>query len=282
MTTANRPNILLTNDDGIDSPGLWAAANALRKLGFVTIAAPRDQNSATGRSMPLSSDGRITRRVLTIGDQQWETFAVGGSPAQTVLHAIMELMPAKPDLVVSGINYGENLGQSITVSGTVGAAMEGAALGIPSIAASLQLDDEVHYLSHSHEVDFAVAGHFVHLFARMMLENLMPADVHLLKIDVPHGSTPETPWEITSLAPYRYYQPYVIRKGSLEENGEIAGRLWVDPEKVAVHTDVHTMAVLKHVSVTPVSLDMTSRVDLPTLEKTFRAHIDSAGDPAVA
>ncbi len=270
MTEGKRPNILLTNDDGIDSPGIWAAAKALAKLGFVTIAAPRDQASATGRSMPLSSDGRITRRVLDIGDQKWETFAIGGSPAQAVLHAVLELMPERPDLLVSGINYGENLGQSITVSGTVGAAMEGAAMGIPSIAASLQLHGDVHYLSYSDTVDFEVAGHFVKIFAQLMLEHKMPADVQLLKIDVPHGSTVDTPWEITSLAPYRYYMPYVVREGSLEEKGQIAGRLTPIRNETTPKTDVFAMAFANTVSVTPISLDMTSRVDLSQLEADFR------------
>ena len=123
-----RIQILLTNDDGIQSPGLWAAAAALSKLGYVTVAAPRDQASSTGRSLPrVSEGGRIEQKILRINDQQWPVYAVGGTPAQVVLHALLEIMPGPPHLVVSGINYGENLGTSVTISGTVGAAMEGAA-----------------------------------------------------------------------------------------------------------------------------------------------------------
>jgi len=138
-----RYQILLTNDDGIQSPGIWAAAEALSKLGFVTLAAPRDQASSTGRSMLLTSDGRIHSNTLRIGNQDWQAYAVGGTPAQTVMHAVLEIMADNPpDLVVSGINYGENVGDIITISGTVGAAMEGASLGIPSMAVSLQLTSD--------------------------------------------------------------------------------------------------------------------------------------------
>jgi 5'-nucleotidase len=122
----SQSQILLTNDDGIESPGLWAAARALSSIGFVTIAAPREQTSASGRSLPRSSDGIIEVRKLQIGSQEWDTYAIVGSPAQAVLHAVLEIMPQRPDLVVSGINYGENIGTAITLSGTVGAALEAA------------------------------------------------------------------------------------------------------------------------------------------------------------
>src|SRR5512137_740517 len=111
--------ILLTNDDGIRSPGLWAAAEALSDLGYVTVAAPRDQSTAMGRSMPHVSDGVIRPETLHVRDKDWTVYAVGGSPAQAVLHGILEIMPQRPDLVVSGINYGENVATGITVSGTV-------------------------------------------------------------------------------------------------------------------------------------------------------------------
>ena len=100
-----RYQILLTNDDGIQSPGLWAAAKALSKIGYVTVAAPRDQASSTGRSLPITSDGRITHTRLKIGEQEWSTYAVGGTPAQSVLHGVLEIIGEKPDLVVAGINY---------------------------------------------------------------------------------------------------------------------------------------------------------------------------------
>src|SRR4029453_4928554 len=132
----HKPQILLTNDDGILSPGLWAAAASLSQLGFVTVTAPRDQCSGMGRSLPNTSDGIIEEKHVEANGQEWTVYGVGGSPAQTVLYGILVVMKHQPDLVVSGINYGENVASGVTISGTVGAALEGAALGIPSLAVS--------------------------------------------------------------------------------------------------------------------------------------------------
>jgi len=125
--------ILLSNDDGIDSPGLWAAAEALDELGYVTVAAPRDHMSATGRGFQKNSDGTIITKKLSVNDKEWDVYAVGGSPSQSVAHGILEIVPRKPDLVVTGINFGENFGTDVTYSGTVGAAIEAASLGIPGL-----------------------------------------------------------------------------------------------------------------------------------------------------
>ena len=166
--------ILLTNDDGIQSPGLWAAAEALSTLGYVHVVAPREQMSGVGRSLPLTSDGKIAAHKLTVHEKEWTVYAVGGTPAQAVLHGVLEVMPVWPNLVVSGINYGENLGTGVTISGTVGAALEAASLGIPALAASLQVPSG-NYLSYSREIDFSAAQYFVTLFARRMLESgLLP------------------------------------------------------------------------------------------------------------
>ena len=157
--------ILLTNDDGIRSPGLWAAAESFSSLGFVTVAAPRDQSSGMGRSLPSTSDGIIKKETVEVGGKSWVVYAVGGTPAQAVQHGVLEIMEDKPDLVVSGINYGENVASGITISGTVGAALEGASFGIPSLAISLQTKAGLHF-SHSKEVDFSVAAYFAAYFGR--------------------------------------------------------------------------------------------------------------------
>src|SRR5512135_2058618 len=167
--------ILLTNDDGIHSPGLWAAAEALSDLGYVTVAAPRDQSSGAGRSLPMSSDGIIRPENLRVRGKDWTVYAVGGTPAQAVLHGILDIMPQKPDLVVSGINYGENVATGVTISGTVGAAMEGASLGIPSMAVSLEAEPKYH-LSYSKELSFLVAAEFTARIARLLLKKKLPAD----------------------------------------------------------------------------------------------------------
>jgi len=263
-------NILLTNDDGIRSPGLWAAAAALSELGYVTVAAPREQSSGAGRSMPNSSDGRIQPQSLDVGGQDWTVFAVGGTPAQAVLHAVLEIMPNRPDLVVSGINYGENVSIGVTVSGTVGAALEGAALGIPSLAVSLETD-RAHYFSYSNEVDFSAAAFFTARFARCLLEKQFPPDVDLLKVEVPSQATRQTPWQLTRLSRSAYFTPTVPERTSWEQDGsvgfEVRSSFGGEPEG----SDVHALRVKKAVSVTPLSLDLTSRADFGSLEGLIRS-----------
>jgi len=265
-----RTQILLTNDDGIQSPGLWAAAQALSRVGYVTVAAPRDQSTATGRSLPLSSDGTIVPHRMFIGDQEWTVYAVGGSPAQVVLHSVLEIMDGYPDLVVSGINYGENVGHSITHSGTVGAALEAASLGIPALAVSLQVSDPADWISHSPEVDFSTAAHFAQYFASLALKQKLPPDIDVLKIDVPSDAVEDTPWRITRIARHRYYFPVAQRKGPLEEKGYIGVYRKIAPQELDPRSDLYTLLYDRMVSVTPLSLDMTSRVDLDDLETQLK------------
>ena len=149
--------ILLTNDDGIRSPGLWAAAETLSELGFVTVAAPQRQSSGTGRSLPSTSDGIISAEVVHVRGKEWTVYAVGGTPAQAVLHGILEIMPQRPDLVVSGINYGENVATGVTISGTVGAALEAASHALPALAMSLETERALH-TSYSTDIDFSAAA----------------------------------------------------------------------------------------------------------------------------
>jgi len=264
-----KKQILLTNDDGIRSPGLWAAARALASLGHVTVAAPKLQSSGMGRSLPGTSNGIIHQEQLEINGQGWTVYAVNGSPAQAVLHAILEIMPQKPDLVVSGINYGENVGLGITVSGTVGAAMEAVSEGFPALAMSVETHQQYH-LSYSEEVDFSAAAHFTAVFARMLLEKQMPPDVDLLNVNVPSDATPQTAWQVTQLARQRYYEPVAPRRSSWSEAGVVGYREAAILDGENGDSDVITLRKKHLVSVTPISLDMTSRVELNGLEKRLR------------
>ncbi len=269
-----RPQILLTNDDGIRSPGLWAAAEALSTLGYVWVAAPREQSSGAGRSLPSTSDGIIRPEKIEVNGDQWTAYAVSGTPAQAVLHAVLEILPQPPDLVVAGINYGENLASGVTISGTVGAALEGAALGMPAMAVSLETPPHIH-LTYSREVDFSTAAHFTQLFARLLLKQAMPDDVDVLKVDVPSDAMPETPWRITRLSRKRYYRPMPPRRSSWEEPGTVGYAQGDPPESHAPDTDVYVVRVLRQVSVTPLSLDLTSRVDLGALDGQLKTWVQS-------
>src|SRR3990172_968652 len=103
MIPADKPLLLLTNDDGIRSPGLWAAAEALSAIGFVYVVAPREQQSGSGRSMPQSSDGVLREEDVEVGGKTWKVYAVGGSPAQAVQHGLLELLPRPPPLLLPGL-----------------------------------------------------------------------------------------------------------------------------------------------------------------------------------
>ncbi len=268
--TMTKPQILLTNDDGIRSPGLWTAARVLSEIGFVTVAAPRDQSSGMGRSLPNTSDGIIREERVTVNGQEWSVYAVGGSPAQAVLHGVLEIMPQKPDLVVSGINYGENVGTGVTISGTVGAAMEAAALGYPALAVSLEAHAKYH-LSYSEEVDFTAAAHFAALFAQKMLAgNVFSEEVNLLKVDVPSDAAPDTPWQVTRLSRQRYYDSVAPVRASWDIPGRIGYKEAARLDHDKADSDVYVLRRTRHVSVTPLSLDMTARVDLEKFEKKLR------------
>lgn len=269
MAKLTKPQILLTNDDGIQSPGLWAAAGALAAIGRVTVAAPAEQSSGMGRSLPSTSSGIIQEQKLRVNGQEWTVYAVHGSPAQAIQHGVLEIMPKKPDLVVSGINYGENVGLGTTISGTVGAAMEGASLGIPALAISLEAAQQFH-LSYSNEVDFSVAGHFTAVFGRMLLKKEMPADVDLLKVDVPSAATPETKWVVTCVARQGYYEPLRPKRTSWSVEGKPGYKEAAILDGEDENSDVVILRKHHMVAVTPISLDMTSRTDLSSLERLLR------------
>jgi len=258
--------ILLTNDDSIHSPGLWAAAEALDELGFVHVVAPHNQQTATGHSMPIQSSGIIEQMTLHVNGRDWPVYAVDGSPGQAVVHGVVDVIKGIPDLVVSGINYGENIGAGITISGTVGAALEAASLGIPALAVSMQTGAE-HHLSLSQDVDFSVAGYFTRMIAKAMLEKTLPEDVDVIKLDIPSSATPETAWVITRQSRIRYYIPKPAKRQSLSDRGPVGYEIRYDPEVLEKDSDIYAVLFQNKVSVTPISIDMTSRTDFSILQK---------------
>lgn len=263
--TTTEPQILLTNDDGIKSPGLWAAAEALDELGFVTVVAPRDQASGTGRSFPNIYDGEVHQEELLVNGKNWTVHALGGTPAMAVLYGIIELIPSKPDLIVSGIYYGLNVGNGVTISGTVGAALEGASAGIPSLAISLETDKEYHG-SYSRSIDFSTSGYFTKFFAEKLLTRSMPADVQVLKVEVPADASVETPWQIARLSNMRFYEPNALEQDPEKKRVKLGYDLAPDFDQAPVGTDSQVVINQRQVAVTPLSLDLTSRVNLEELQ----------------
>ena len=165
------PRILVTNDDGVRSEGIHALADALRPLADVTIVAPHAEASAIGHALTL-------RRPLRIEQVRESVFEVDGTPTDCVNIAISKLFDGFPDLIVSGINKGLNLGDDVTYSGTVAGAMEGALLGIPSIAVSLQRTEEY---------DFRPAAEAAGVLGEAVMDRGLPSRV-FLNMNVPSGA----------------------------------------------------------------------------------------------
>jgi 5'-nucleotidase len=265
----NPPAVLLTNDDGIDSAGLWAAAGALSSLGDVTVVAPKNPSSGTSRSHPASASGRIEVLEKTYGGTSHRVFAVDGTPAQAVLFALLEILPAPPALVVSGINCGENVGYGITISGTIGAVLEAAAAGLPALAVSLEMPLEGHR-GDIRFFDFSTAARFTERFARILLAADLPPDAVALKVDVPSDARTDTPWTLTRLSHSRYYVPENPRRESLAEAVQIPYGISFNPREAEKGSDVYALQVERKVSVTPLSLDLTSRAGFASLEAALR------------
>ncbi|HSJ54444.1 MAG TPA: 5'/3'-nucleotidase SurE [Anaerolineae bacterium] len=260
-----RPLILVTCDDGVRSPGLRAAVRAVLPLGDVLVAAPLEQQTGAGRSLFSFDEGSIARVDCEVDGQQVLAYTIHASPAQVVLHALLELVPRKPTLCVSGINFGENVGSRVTSSGTVGAAMEAAADGVPALAASLETEPAYHR-QHSEEVDFTAATHFTRYFAAQLLGKKMPSDVDVLKLDVPDDATPATLWRVTRLSREGYFRALHSGRTHLAEKRRLRYGISVDFDRLEADSDVHALMVDRVVAVTPISLDLTSRVLLSELQ----------------
>ena len=274
MANSAKPTILFTNDDGIRSPGLWAAVKAFRGRGRLLVTAPREQQSGMGRSMPHYSEGRIFPYDAPIDDDDCVAYAVDGTPAQAVQHAVLELVEEQPALLVSGINYGENTGNGVTISGTVGAALEGASLGIPSIAVSLQTPLDLHK-SHSNDVDFSIAADFTWQIGSWLMDHsTLPDDVDVLKVDVPWGATSKTDWRLTRLSRRRVYWPTRPERMALHDTGKLGYQYNSDPAAAEPDSDVYALLNDKMISVTPISLDMTSRTDMFRLTQIMLGKIE--------
>ena len=165
--------ILVTNDDGVHSEGIKVLADALKSLGEVTVVAPLAEASAIGHALTL-------RRPLRLETMSAGVYAVDGTPTDCVNIAISSVLRGMPDLVVSGINKGWNLGDDVTYSGTVSGAFEAALLGPPGIAVSLQRTGE--------DFDFSEAARGAQVVAQSVLERGLPART-FLNINVPQGRT---------------------------------------------------------------------------------------------
>jgi 5'-nucleotidase len=262
---SSRPRILVTNDDGVESRGLLALKEALDQIGETTVVAPETNQSAVGHTKTLMRPLRVRERTLGDGSTGW---SVDGSPTDAVSLAFLGYFGHGFDLVAAGINYGANLGDDITYSGTVSAAMEGVINGCPSFAVSQE------YYEHP---DFALAGLAARVVARNILEHGMSRG-ELVNVNVPAVTLEECGGiEVTKLG-RRVYQDQLVER--TDPRG--IPYFWIGgppPSGMAIPgTDFHAV-VNRRIAVTPIHLDLTGRRLLRRL-KTWDWDLPSApSDP---
>ena len=264
-----KPLILLTNDDGINSPGLAAAASSLDPLGELLIIAPLNQQTSMGRSRKAfgAGDGTLKEIRVTYQDQSWIGYGIEASPARAVEHAVKEIADRPLSLVVSGINYGENVSTIITVSGTVGAALEAAYWGVPALAVSQEITG-TDYHSYSKSVDFSSAAHFTHLTAAVILKNELPFDADVIKLEVPLSASPETKCVVTRLDRKQYYETKIEERKSYFSSPATVKHFAQKGFYSDTGTDAYALSK-GWVSITPLSIDLTSRVPLDDIATLF-------------
>ena len=268
-----RPLILLTNDDGIHSPGLKAAVEAVADLGDLLIVAPRYQQTAMSRSLPVAPDmGVIEQFSLEYNGMTHALYAVHGSPAQSVMHAVIELTARKPTLCISGINYGENLGSSVTISGTIGAALQASAMGIPSLAVSTETDISIHHSDTYGHHNWEISAYFTRHFAELILNKGLAEDIALLNVNVPATATRETEVRATIQSRQSYFISYTQGERDYASSYRFSYRANVENDSLEPNSDIKAFIQDRVVTVTPLSLDMTARVPLESWFSGFSRH----------
>jgi 5'-nucleotidase len=254
------PLIIVTNDDGVNSPGLRAATEAVSALGEILVVAPNIQQTGMGRAFPKNKNvGIIDVLQVRMGELAHPFFAVHGSPAQAVAHGVLEIAPKMPDLCISGINYGENLGGTIFISGTVGAALEASCYGIPSLAISIGAKSSKQYSKPYRRQDWNVVIHFVRQFASVVLHHGLPPNVALLNINIPSEATQETEVRTTCQSRQNYYVCAKPEKRDFSTNFQLPVKVDIDYDVLEPDSDIYAFAVDGVVSVTPIGTDLTVR-----------------------
>jgi 5'-nucleotidase len=247
--------ILVTNDDGIDSAGLWAAVEALLPLGEVIVAAPERRRPGPRSSLPSKADGRARVTSREIDGKPVVAYAVNASPALVVAHGITMLAPRRLALVVSGISLGVNVGAEAHISGTVAATLEAGTFGIPAMTVSLEVRP-AYRPGGDDTVDYSAAMAFTQGFAQRLLTGALPHGVNALNINVPSDATSCTRWQITRLSRRRH------SRARLSDQGKGTGRLsYALPDSVSraePDSDAWALETVRVVSVTPLSPDLAA------------------------
>src|SRR5580704_5139809 len=238
----NKPHILITNDDGINAAGLRALVEAMQSIAQITIVAPSHERSASAQSLTL-------RQPIYCEQVAEREFAVEGTPADAMILAFNKLLDHKPDIVVSGINPGGNLGENVYYSGTIGAAMEGAINRIPAVAVSVAYRGK--------NFDFAPAARFARTLIPVVLQEGLPKGV-LLNVNVPQ------PWN--GVVKFTR-QSSKITRNLLQSGTDPRGRhyYWLHEQELTQGIEEGTdHAAIRDgaISITPLVLDHTHTTSL--------------------
>jgi len=249
MPISSKTLILVSNDDGVYSEGIRILGKTLGQVGKVVIVAPDQERSAASHSLTL-------HRPLRVKKIEPDIFSVDGTPTDCITLGVNELLPRRPDLIVSGINKGANLGDDVHYSGTVSAALEGAIMGIPSIAVSMMPGEKYH---------FATAANFVARLSKKVLKAGLPPGI-ILNVNVPNVPTGQ-------LKGYRF-----TKQGKRDYGDIIAER--IDPRGKKYYwiggnmTDFMDIAgsdcnaiLANSISITPVKVNLTEHEFLETLNQ---------------
>lgn len=251
------PTILITNDDGAHSPGLLALKQALAVVGEVIVFAPDHNWSGAGHTKTLHKPLRVDQVMLADGSVAYVT---SGAPSDCVALALLGVAPRRPDIVVSGINLGLNVGEDITYSGTVAGAMEAVVFGIPGIAVSQDMQ-----VKDGQQVDFGPVARLAARLAAQVLERGLPPKV-FLNVNAP----PLPPEQIRGAQVTRLGRR--IYRDALVERTDPRGKpyYWIGGEMPSVEiedgTDVGALAE-GYISVTPLNMDMTDRAFMARLAR---------------
>lgn len=244
------PTLLVTNDDGINSIGLSVLVNKLKKLGEVIIVTPGNESSGVGKGISI---GQINVTEATFEDGT-KAFATSGTPADSFMIAIHKILKKKPDLLVSGVNIGPNLGiDDLLTSGTIGAAFEAAINKIPAIAVSYclsEINDTSHQKNEVSPGDLDLAADFGFKAAKHVLEEGMPSDVDIISINIPENADSRN-LKLTTLCYAGYGDIHTeVKDGYLIKSWALRHYPDGDPG-----TDLHAIKNDKCISVTPIKLE---------------------------
>lgn len=248
--------IVLTNDDGIEAAGLLAARQALEKIGDVLTVAPDRNRSGVGRSISFGAPIHVEERKMADGGMG---YACTGTPVDCVRLVALGLMDFEPDIVVSGINHGENLGDDITYSGTVAAAFEGIVIGVPGIALSLSVERSWH-AGENEELNFGPVADFA---ARLVgvAESGLPKE-RILNVNAPNLEEVKGA-RITRLGS-RFYNDELIEVK--DEQGRVGYDIYNNPPGHHKEDGTDFAAIEDgEISVTPVHLDLTDKAGVEEL-----------------